>query len=57
MTNLTEQEQYILAIIRETKPFEVIQITKDQLGRPDHYLVTRTQKLVVGKSTLEEIRS
>jgi hypothetical protein len=55
--NLTEQELYILSILRETRPFEIIQITKDQLGRPDHYIVTRTQKLIVSKTSLEEIRA
>ena len=44
---ITKQEQEILLIIRELRPFETIEIVKDQLGRPHRYLVTRTQKLVL----------
>lgn len=53
--NLTEQEQYILAIIREARPYEVIQISKDQLGRPNHFIITRTQKLIVSKTKIEDV--
>jgi len=42
-------EEEILQIIRELRPFEEIRIVKDQLGRPDHYIVTRTQKTVLSK--------
>ena len=44
---MTPQEQEIIDILRELKPFEVIEIHKDQLGRPDYYIVKRTQKVVI----------
>ena len=44
---MSESEQQILEIIRELKPFEVIEITKDQLGRPEYYVVKRSQKVVI----------
>ena len=44
---MTKNEQKILDILRELKPYEEIRIVKDQLGRPDHYIVTRTQKVVL----------
>lgn len=52
MKDLSEQEIYIVKLMREAVPFEVIQITKDQLGRDDHYLITRTQKIVVSKEKI-----
>lgn len=44
---MTESEQKLLEIIRELKPFERIEVQKDQLGRPDYYIVTRTQKVML----------
>jgi len=48
---LTKTEQEIIDILRELKPFEVIEIHKDQLGRPDYYIVTRSQKIVINNIT------
>ena len=48
---LSENEKQILEIIRELRPFEVIEIVKDQLGRPNHYLIKRTQKIVLSTKT------
>ena len=45
--NLTKVEQQIIEILREAKPFEVVEITKDKLGKPDYYLVKRTQKIQI----------
>lgn len=42
-------EEKIIEILRELKPFERIIIIKDQNGKPDHYLVERTQKVVINK--------
>ena len=36
-------EQEILDIIRELKPFEVIEIYKDKSGKPNRYILTRSQ--------------
>ena len=47
---MTPNEQNILDILRELKPFEELKIIKDQLGRPDHYIITRTQKIVLSTS-------
>mgnify|MGYP001565893329 FL=1 len=47
MENISPNEQKILDILRELKPYEEIRIVKDQLGRPDYYIVTRTQKVVL----------
>ena len=46
MVNISPNEQKILDILRELKPFEELKIVKDQLGRPDYYIITRTQKIV-----------
>jgi hypothetical protein len=44
---LTQVEQDIITILREAKPYEVLEIQKDQSGKPDYYLVKRTQKVVI----------
>lgn len=44
---MTENEQEIIEIIRELKPFEEILIHKDQLGKPDYFIVKRTQKIII----------
>lgn len=45
--NLTQSEIDIITILREARPFEVVEITKDPTGKPQHYLVKRTQKVVI----------
>lgn len=53
---MTPAEEKILAILRELKPFEVIRIVKDQNGKPDHYFVERTQKVIINsKPTAETV--
>lgn len=47
---MNEIEKEILAIIRDLKPYEVIEITKDQQGRPDYYIVRRSQKIIIKQS-------
>jgi len=44
---MTENEQTILNILRELKPFEKIEVTKDQSGRADYYIVHRSQKIIL----------
>lgn len=44
---LTKNEVEIIKILRELRPYEVIELTKDQLGRVDHYIVSRKQKIVL----------
>lgn len=55
MMNLTRNEQELLLILRELKPYERIEIVKDKEGRPDTYLVTRTEKKIFSK-TLQAIK-
>lgn len=50
--NLNDTEKEIIEILRELKPFEIVEIRKDQIGRPDHYLVKRTQKVVIKKKVV-----
>jgi len=44
---LTDNEKKIIEIIRELKPFERIEIIKDQTGKPDYYLLHRSQKTIM----------
>jgi hypothetical protein len=42
---LTQNEKAIIDIMREIKPFETIEIRKDQNGHADSYIVKREQKI------------
>lgn len=42
---LTDNEKDIILIMREIKPFEVIEIRKDNNGNCDSYIVRREQKI------------
>lgn len=42
---LTENEKKIIEIIRELRPFEKIELSKDKLGYLDSYFIHRTQKV------------
>jgi len=53
---LSIQEQQVIDMLREARPYEHILIVKDQLGRPNHYIVTRTQKIIVSEVKIEAIK-
>ncbi len=42
---LTENEKAIVELMRELKPFETIEIRKDNNGKADSYIVRREQKI------------
>lgn len=56
MMELSEQEKNIVDMLREARPYEQILIVKDQLGRSDHYIITRTQKVIISKEKIEALR-
>ena len=43
--DLTINEKEIILIMRELKPFEVVEIRKDMNGQCDSYIVRREQKI------------
>ena len=47
--DLTENEKEILEQIRALKPFEKIEIQKDQQGKPDYYIISKSQKVILSK--------
>lgn len=49
---LSEQEKQIIEIVRTLAPFEEVRIVKDQSGRPDHFFVVRTQKVVISREKI-----
>lgn len=53
---LSEQEQFLINVLREAKPFERVEITKDPSGKPDRYLVHRSQKIVVSEISIGAIK-
>jgi len=48
---LTSNEKEIINILRELKPFERVEVIKDQMGKLDHYLIHRSQKIILTKTT------
>lgn len=52
--DLTENEIYLINLVRESVPFEIIEIHKDKLGQADTFLVKRSHKIMV---TPQEIRA
>lgn len=52
---VTKAEKMILNLIREFKPFEKIEISKDKEGKPDTYLVHRSQKLIISSIVVARI--
>lgn len=50
LIEVTEVEKSILVILRDERPHESVLVVKDQNGRPNSYLVTRTQKIVLADS-------
>lgn len=56
MNELTEQEKDIFRILRQPVPYEEVRIIKDQLGRANHYIVVRTQKIIISNTKSEAIR-
>lgn len=44
---MTNNEQTIVNILRELKPFERVEIVADKLGKPDQFLVHRQTKVIL----------
>jgi len=44
---LTPNETTIIETIRWLNPYEKVEITKDGSGKPDYYLIHRSQKIVL----------
>lgn len=52
---LTINEQKIIELLRELNPYERIEITKDQSGKYDSYLVHKSQKIILTTKTESKI--
>lgn len=44
-------------MLREARPYEQILLVKDQMGRLNHYIATRTQKIVISNTKIEAVRA
>ena len=42
----------LIETVQEFRPYESVTITKDQTGKPHHYLVSRSQKIVVSETVI-----
>jgi len=52
---MTDNEKQILEILRELKPYEKIEITKDASGKPDFFIVKREQKIFFNSLTSKNV--
>ena len=46
---LTENETQLIQILRELKPYEIVEIKKDKDGKPDFYIIKRETKVFFTK--------
>ena len=46
---LTPQEEQLMADIRRLVPYEKLVIEKDKMGKPNMYLVQRSQKIIISE--------
>ena len=44
---LTVNEEEIIKFLREAKPYEKIEIQKDSSGKPDYYIISKSQKIIL----------
>lgn len=56
LVNISEQDMYLLKLAHEAKPYEVIEIHKDKEGKPNTYLIKRSQKVMVSEILITEVR-
>ena len=56
MIEISPQEEYIIKIMRDLRPYESIVINKDKQGKADTYLVQRSQKIMVSEIAIVEVR-
>jgi hypothetical protein len=49
MQELTENEKQIIEFLREANPYEKIEIQKDSSGKPDYYIISKSQKIILTK--------
>jgi hypothetical protein len=53
---LSKQEEYIIKMLREARPYEQVTITKDKSGQPDTYLIIRSQKIMISQIDIREVK-
>ena len=53
---LSKQEEYIINMLREAKPYEQVTITKDKNGLPETYLILRSQKIMISQFKIQEVK-
>jgi hypothetical protein len=49
------QEEYLLKLLRSLKPYERIEIVADKEGKPNRFLIIRSQKIMVSEIKIEAI--
>jgi hypothetical protein len=53
---LSKQEEYLISLLRELKPYEAVTINKDKDGKPNTYLVQRSQKIMVSELSINAVK-
>ncbi len=47
MEDLTDNEKIIIKLLREANPYEKLEISKDSSGKPDYYIISKSQKIII----------
>jgi len=53
---LSPQEEYLIGLLRELKPYEEIIVTKDKDGHPDRFLVKLSQKIMCSEIGINAVK-
>lgn len=53
---ISPQEEYLINLLRSLNPYERIEVTKDKEGKPDRFLIFRSQKIMVSEIEIREIK-
>lgn len=55
MITLSPEEEYIVSMIRDMKPFEVITITADKDGKSHKFFIKRSYQVMVDELRIEAV--
>jgi len=55
MITLTKDEEYIVSMLREMKPYEVITITADKDGKSHKFFIKRSYQVMVDELRTEAV--
>jgi len=52
---ISPQEEYIIKLLRSLSPYEEVRIVADKEGKPNRFLIIRSQKIMVSEIKIENV--